>query len=130
MMMMPIQRLVVAILQIKDEAVCLRTLGATIVLLILEIQPKHAPLEHLIERGSNRGFIDATIIIKNDAAGWYEKTAPYDIHSDVCEGKWYSEADNVVAVLDIDDDHEGNVGGVLSMMKMMEGISIRHDLME
>ena len=36
----------------------------------------------------------------------------------------------MVAALDIDDDHEGNVGGVLSMMKMMEGISIRHDLME
>ena len=118
----------------------MRTLGATIVVLIIETQSKHKPLVHLIERGSNRGFIDATIVIRHDAADWDEANAPHDVHSDFCEGQWYSEADSVVAVLDVDDHHnhnigietiEGNVvGGVLSMMKMMEGISIRHDLLQ
>ena len=84
---------------IKDEAVCLRTVGATIVvvLIVVETQPKHAPLVHLIiERGSNRGFIDATIVIRHDddddddddAADWDEANAPHDdddVYSDFCE---------------------------------------------
>ena len=119
-------------------------------LIVVEIQSKHAPLVHLIiERGSNRGFIDATIVIRHDddvaAAHWDEVTSPHDdVHSDFCEGQWYSETDSVVAVLDIDNDvyhhnHHSGIetngkkvgvgGGVLSMMKMMEGISIRHDLL-
>ena len=61
-------------------------------LIVVETQPKHAPLIHLIiERGSNTGFINATIVIRHDdddAADWDEANAPHDdddVHSDFCE---------------------------------------------
>ena len=119
-------------------------------LIVVETQSKHAPLVHLIiERGSNTGFIDATIVIRHDddaavvaVADWDEANAPHDdddVHSDFCEGQWYSEADSVVSLLDnIVEDHyhhhhsgietiERKVvgGGVLSMMKMT-AVCIHH----
>jgi hypothetical protein len=119
------------------------------VLIVVETQPKHAPLVHLIiERGSNTGFIDATIVIRHDGD---EANAPHDVddvHSDFCEGQWYSEADSVVALLDIiDDDHnhhhhhhhidiETNEVKVVSRRWCVTydeddgGISIRHDLLQ
>jgi len=122
----------------KDEAICLRTLGATIVVLIVKAHSKLSASVYLSERWSMRGFIDATIMIRYNATDWNEATA-HDTSNDFCEGQWYSEADSVVAVLDIDNRmhrrvisyDDGIIGGVLSMMKTTrEGISIRHDLLQ
>jgi len=76
---------------------------------------------------SLRGFIDATIILISYSD---EELESYEY----CDGQWYNSVDNgVVVVLNADDHHDwtydGKVGGVLSMMKMREGISMRHDLL-
>jgi len=135
--------------------VCLRTLGAGIVVLIIisnmpskqhnddALVDHHASLQRSIQ-----GFIDATVMIRRydstsnerDEAGLTTNTTDGGSDGDnYCDGRWYSSSDSVMTVLDFDvSEHHNNdmqhndssyYGGVLSMEKTIEGISVRHDLL-